>query len=154
MKLSIRHERFCNEYIKSGNATQAYKLAGYADTPNARANVHRLLRKDSVKQRIIAIRADIAVETGITRETEAKRLTTLIERLESSGNDRLLLKAIELRCKLYGLLIDRGIITDTVQERQLTEAEQIEGKRLAILMLNQKYNKPDITGKQEDNKAG
>ncbi|MFB3206295.1 terminase small subunit, partial [Staphylococcus pseudintermedius] len=30
MKLSIKQQRFADEYIKSGNATQAYIKAGYS----------------------------------------------------------------------------------------------------------------------------
>lgn len=153
-KLSIRQERFCDEFIRIGNATQAYKNAGYADTPNAQANVHRLLRDERVKQVISKLRADLAVKAGITRETEAMEYSLVIETCKGNGDTRGLLRALELRCKLFGLLIDRGITTDTVQERELNEAERIEAKHLAILRLNTKYNKPEAAGKQGSNKAG
>lgn len=48
MKLTIKQQRFADEYIISGNATEAYILAGYKDK-GARANAARLIANDSVK---------------------------------------------------------------------------------------------------------
>lgn len=48
VKLTIKQQRFADEYIISGNATEAYILAGYKDK-GARANAARLIANDSVK---------------------------------------------------------------------------------------------------------
>ena len=48
--LNERQKKFCYEYAKLGNATEAYKKAGYkiSSDETARANAARLLRKDKV----------------------------------------------------------------------------------------------------------
>lgn len=47
-----RWERFCHEYLKSGNATAAYQAAGYKRTPSATANAARLITNDKIKDRL------------------------------------------------------------------------------------------------------
>ena len=54
MALSMKQEKFCLEYAKSGNQRQAYLLAGYECKSDeaADANASRLLRNDKVKARL------------------------------------------------------------------------------------------------------
>ena len=54
MALSVKQERFCLEYAKTGNQRQAYLLAGYECKSDeaADANASRLLRNDKVKARL------------------------------------------------------------------------------------------------------
>ena len=52
MKLTAKQRKFCDEYIKSGNATEAYFKAGYQIKSNeaARANASRMLTKANIKE--------------------------------------------------------------------------------------------------------
>ena len=54
MALSVKQEKFCLEYAKTGNQRQAYLLAGYnvKSDEAADANASRLLRNDNVKARL------------------------------------------------------------------------------------------------------
>lgn len=54
MALSVRQEKFCLEYAKSGNQRQAYLLAGYnvKSDETADANASRLLRNAKVQARL------------------------------------------------------------------------------------------------------
>lgn len=54
MKLTAKQRKFCDEYIKSGNATEAYFKAGYQIKSNeaARANASRMLTKANIKEYI------------------------------------------------------------------------------------------------------
>lgn len=54
MKLTAKQRKFCDEYIKSGNATEAYFKAGYQIKSNeaARANASRLLTRANIKEYI------------------------------------------------------------------------------------------------------
>lgn len=56
MKLTAKQRKFCDEYIKSGNATEAYFKAGYQIKSNeaARANASRMLTKANIKEYIEA----------------------------------------------------------------------------------------------------
>ena len=54
MALSMKQEKFCLEYAKSGNQRQAYLLAGYnvKSDETADANASRLLRNAKVQARL------------------------------------------------------------------------------------------------------
>ena len=83
MALSVKHEKFCVEYAKSGNARQAYLAAGYQPKSDeaADANASRLLRNDRVKARL----AELAEETkraSIADIVEMQQKLTAIIRQE------------------------------------------------------------------------
>ena len=50
-KLSVKQKRFADEYIISGNATEAYKKAGYSASSDRVAGVegHKLLRNPKIQ---------------------------------------------------------------------------------------------------------
>ena len=64
MALNVMQEAFCLHYAKTGNATEAYKKAGYkAKTAKAvYANSNRLLKNDRVKARLKELAEEIASE--------------------------------------------------------------------------------------------
>ena len=74
MKLTAKQRKFCDEYIKSGNATEAYFEAGYQIKSNeaARANASRMLTKANIKEYI---------ETRL-KQLESKKLAGAREVLE------------------------------------------------------------------------
>lgn len=74
MKLTAKQRKFCDEYIKSGNATEAYFKAGYQIKSNeaARANASRMLTKANIKEYI---------ETRL-KQLESKKLAGAREVLE------------------------------------------------------------------------
>lgn len=56
-KLTPKQQKFVQEYIKLGNATQAYIAAGYIASYNtARTNGNNLLTKTGIKEEITKIR--------------------------------------------------------------------------------------------------
>lgn len=61
LALSVKQEKFCLEYAKSGNQRQAYLLAGYnvKSDETADANASRLLRNAKVQARL----AELSEET-------------------------------------------------------------------------------------------
>ena len=61
MKLkNLRHERFCQEYVKDHNGSEAYKRAGYKINGNAsRVNASRLLTNANVQNRIAELEEQI-----------------------------------------------------------------------------------------------
>ena len=74
MKLTAKQRKFCDEYIKLGNATEAYFKAGYQIKSNeaARANASRMLTKANIKEYI---------ETRL-KQLESKKLAGAREVLE------------------------------------------------------------------------
>ena len=79
------HELFCLEYARTGNGIQSYKRA----YPNCKstdavisANVTRLLKKDSIKQRLQEIRGEMDSEK-IAQASEIQEKLTAILRQEA-----------------------------------------------------------------------
>ena len=81
MALSVKQEKFCLEYAKSGNQRQAYLLAGYnvKSDEAADANASRLLRNDKVKARLAELAEEIK-NASIADITEMQQTLTSIIR--------------------------------------------------------------------------
>ena len=125
-KLTIKQRKFADEYIKTGNATEAYKKAGYKYSSDNMASVegHKLLRNPKVKAYIdermkkleeeaIADQAEVLkFLTRILRDEETEEVLVNIGNFEQeiqtmkvSAKDRI--KAAELLGKRYGSWTDK-----------------------------------------------
>lgn len=80
MALSVKQEKFCLEYAKSGNARQAYLAAGYKckDT-TADANGCRLLKNAKVQNRLAELAGE-AKNSAIADIQEMQEVITKIIR--------------------------------------------------------------------------
>lgn len=78
VKLTEKQRRFADEYIKSGNATDAARLAGYK---NAEASAKDNLRKPTIKSYIDGVLEEMASKR-IMQASEAMELLTTIARGE------------------------------------------------------------------------
>ena len=127
MKLTLKQQRFADEYIISGNATQAALTAGYAERSAYRTGADNL-RKPQVKAYIDERLAELE-SAKIAKQDEVLRYLTGVMRAESVSETvvvegtgkgfskaRILdkhpeeqerLKAAELLGKRYGLFRDR-----------------------------------------------
>ena len=83
MALSIKQEKFCLEYAKSGNARHAYKSAGYKCKNDASvdASASALLRNPKVKERLAELTEEIK-NASIADITEMQQKLTAIIRQE------------------------------------------------------------------------
>ena len=81
LALSVKQEKFCLEYAKSGNQTQAYLAAGYnvKNDETAAANASRLLRNANVKERLAEL-AEEAKNASIADIVEMQQTLTRIIR--------------------------------------------------------------------------
>jgi phage terminase small subunit len=75
-KLTDQQERFCQEYMKDLNGTQAAIRAGYAKN-SAQEQSSRLLSKDMVQHRLESLMNKRAKKTGITAERVLKELASI-----------------------------------------------------------------------------
>jgi phage terminase small subunit len=70
---NVRHERFCQLFVALGNASEAYRQAGYhSKTPDA--DSAQLAVKGSVKSRIAEIRQEIRPKAKLTLEDAVELL--------------------------------------------------------------------------------
>ena len=81
MALSVKQEKFCLEYAKSGNQRQAYLKAGYKckNEASADASASQLLRNPKVKERLAELAEEIK-NASIADVTEMQRALTNIIR--------------------------------------------------------------------------
>lgn len=72
--LEPRQERFCQEYVKDLNGTQAAIRAGYSEKA-AKEQASRLLTKANVLQLIDALQAKVAEKAGVDSEQVLRELS-------------------------------------------------------------------------------
>ncbi|MBG3873546.1 terminase small subunit [Staphylococcus sp. mip270_02] len=149
MKLTVKRQRFADEYIKSGNATEAYVKAGYSKN-KANTNATKLLQNTTIKK-YIKERIEQVQEESLMSVTEALAISASIARGEHQ----------QLYTKIYDNLtdeVDKEVtytITPRIEERQrsiehILKVHGILNGRLAneklekeIQMLQKKIEKMD-----------
>lgn len=100
-------EKFCIEFVRCGNATQAYKNAGYKVRSDKVAGVcsAKLLRNARIQKRIEELREELD-SRKIMDATERRELLTQFARDEETGKtDRL--RAMDLLNKMDGVYINK-----------------------------------------------
>lgn len=78
--LTVKQEKFCHEYLKTGNARQAYINAGYSFKKESTADVNacRLLKNDKVQVRLDELRQEVETEAIADIREMQKALTDII----------------------------------------------------------------------------
>ncbi|WP_346891218.1 terminase small subunit [Clostridium sp. UBA3887] len=118
-KLTPKQKAFCDYYIETGNATEAYIRAGY-NKKGARANSSRLIANDNIKQYIDERLKEIE-DKRIAKGEEVLQYLTKVMRgeekdqfgLDASLQDRT--KAAELLGKRYRLFTENIKVEGTQQ---------------------------------------
>lgn len=87
-KLSILQEKFCLEYAASGNATDAYKKAGYKNNSEkaSNANAARLLKLPKIQQRLQELAKELATPK-IANVQEIQEFLTSVMRREQQEEE-------------------------------------------------------------------
>jgi phage terminase small subunit len=107
-KLPLLQERFCQEYIVDGNATRAYKDAGFRDS-HPRHAASKLLANHNVKARIAHLTKLRAARTRVTADKALLRVARLafanIDDVLTFNGDTVVLRDSKTlsRSKLYGV---------------------------------------------------
>jgi len=96
-KLTFRQRRFCDEYLKTGNATKSAVKAGYKES-SARAVGSQNLRKPAVKK-YLSDKIGIKEKKPTADIEEVMIYLTSVMRGEGDVNERERLRAAELLYK-------------------------------------------------------
>ena len=121
IKLTPKQERFCQVYIETGNASEAYRQSYNAekmrpDTVNNKA--YGLLQKGGIRARLDELRAEhkkrheITVDTLVAELEEARKLAFETDKAAAA------VSATMGKAKLLGLVVDK-------QETAITQAPTI-----------------------------
>lgn len=124
--LTVRQKKFCDEYLKNGNATQSYIKAGYSASEDVAAvNSHKLLRNTKIKTYIAQKQEKIEDESIMSIQEAQKFLTDIAKNKTDRTNDKL--KAVELLMKMQGAFLDRLNVNAEVKmdyENKLKELQE------------------------------
>lgn len=114
--MTVKQEAFVLAYIQCGNATQAYREAGYqaANDKTAWEKASRLLNTDKVRARLEELRAPIAAAAGLTLERHLNDLLLMREEARRDGRWSAAISAEVARGKAAGLYTERAEISGSV----------------------------------------
>ena len=100
-------ENFCVEFVRCGNATEAYKRAGYKVRSDNTAAVcaAKLLRNAKVQSRIAELREELDSHKIMDAAERRELLTQFARDEETAKPDRL--KAMDLLNKMDGVYINK-----------------------------------------------
>jgi len=102
-----KQEKFCVEFIKSGNAAEAYKAAGYkvTSTKSAANSASRLLENVGICSRIAELRAQLESEKIMDAKERRETLTAIARSRAEDAADRI--RAIDTINKMDGVYISK-----------------------------------------------
>lgn len=133
MALSVKQEKFCIEFAKSGNAQQAYKKAGYQckNDKVVNAAASRLLAQVNIKNRLAELTEEIKNNSIADIQEMQETLTNIIrqqmdeevllcdpvsgiQREKKKPAIREVINAINTLGKMQGAFVDNVNISGTV----------------------------------------
>ena len=116
MALSVRQEKFCLEYAKSGNATEAYKLAGYQPKSEkaAGASAARMLGNVSVQARLQELQREMATPKIADAKEIQEGLTALFRTAIDNGDAFAATKTAEIINKMQGAYVSKVELSGNV----------------------------------------
>jgi phage terminase small subunit len=128
-KLSIKQQRFVEQYVSLGNATQAARMAGYKPKA-ARQMASENLSKPAID---LAVKAELArVALEITPDRVQRRLDTISHNAEAAGQFGPAVRAEELLGKSIGMWIDRSLqLTGQLNDAHLQALLEVARRRQA-----------------------
>jgi phage terminase small subunit len=112
--LTIKQEKFCQEYVKTGNASESYRRAYSAQNMKAEV-IHvkacELLKSGNVSVRVVELRAKSSKRNEITVDSLTEMLIEDREDAKASDQHSVAVAAVRELGRLHGLIIDRKDIT-------------------------------------------
>lgn len=119
-KITEKQKKFCDEYIKTGNAELAAKIAGYS----ARGNTTKLLQNTTIVKYIKERNKQLDKPT-IADMAEVKEFwTNTLRDKELKPMDRL--KASEMIAKTNGAFIDKLEVTGNTSVTIKIDGEELD----------------------------
>lgn len=109
-KLTEKQERFCCEYIETGNATEAYRRAyrpEKASEPTINRKAKALMDMDKIGARIEQLREPVRERAQLTLEQHLDDLKRLRDKAEAEGKYSAAVTAEQSRGKASGLYVEK-----------------------------------------------
>ena len=112
--LTPKQETFCLEYLKTGNASEAYRRAYSAGKMSAgviHVKANQVLKNGKVAVRLEELRAPAREKAGLTLEQHLDDLKRLRDLAEADGKFSAAVTAEVARGKAAGLHVDKHELT-------------------------------------------
>ena len=100
-ELTPQQEKFCQEYVKTGNASKSYIAAGYGAS-GSRQNAARLISKDYIKERLNELKEMQTKKFLIDKAFITEKFLEIHE-IGLEENMQVAKGALDSLVKLYGL---------------------------------------------------
>lgn len=150
IKLNERQRIFVAEYLKDGNGTRAARVAGYSQKNSQQTACALLKNSPAVKNAIETARQSLTESASYNMEKAMAEAADVMAFAKETKNANALAKAVELRSKLSGLLIERQdvrhvgkfeLIYSGIDEKEVAPTGEANSDEENLRML--------IEGKQE-----
>lgn len=118
--MTPKQERFCVEYLSTGNAAEAYQRAYGGGRDSARTKASALLRKANIQARLSELQAEVVSEKILTATEIQERLSSIArrelyetitlpngEQVQKQTSIKDSCRALELLAKVNGMFITR-----------------------------------------------
>lgn len=161
--LSNAQQMYFKSYIVDSDAVKAYKAGGYIKegqvlTQRQLQNKAWHVLNSTSMQAALAVHvakreAERAKEDAITIDAVRAKLVELELLARKQNNLAVAVKCVELQGKTCNAFTDNLNVTSD-QRREYTEAQQIEAKRLAGILLREKYQLPVIDAEATEVSTG
>ena len=129
--MAPKQEKFCMEYMATGDALTAYKAAGYKEGHNVsdtRRRAYSLLKKPKIAQRINDIREEAMTKMAWNADRVMDRLDEVYQHALSNGDYTNANRSVEAVAKHLGMFVDRteSKINMTQQFSGETDKESVQ----------------------------
>ena len=121
--MAPKQEKFCMEYMATGDALVAYKAAGYKEGKNVsdtRRRAYALLSKPKINQRIKDIREEAMTKMAWNADRVMDRLDEVYQHSLSNSDYTNANRAVESVAKHLGMFVERS-------EQKINMAQSLDG---------------------------
>jgi phage terminase small subunit len=124
MTLNDKQEKFAQAYVLSHNASDAARLAGYAEK-YAHTQGYKNLQNEEIKERIKILEQELETNVDVVEEIESQYTFA-----KANGHTNSAIKALELLSRIRGAKSDKDIdISSEALESNIVESLKILGKK-------------------------
>ena len=130
MSLNDKQEKFAQAYVLSHNASDAARIAGYAEKYSYTQG-YKNLQNEEIKERIKILEQELETNVDVVEEIESQYTYA-----KANGHTNSAIKALELLSRVRGAKTDKNLdFTEEELEENIIKSLQILGKDKVIELL-------------------
>jgi len=118
-QLTLKQEHFCQAYIETGNASEAYRRAYNTENMVAntiKAKAYKTLQLAHIRATVDVLKAEHRYKHDVTVERLTAQLNEMLEIAKAKENPAAGVQAVMAKAKLHGLIVDKAHVMTTNSE--------------------------------------